>query len=156
VSKAIETTTRQWGPGMRAIGRIGSAIHRALYRASGGKRGGKVNGVPVALLTTRGRRTGRHHTWPIGYLVVGEDILLTGSAGGAPHHPGWYYNVRANPHVTITIGRQSREMIAEIQTGLDREQGWERIVREYPIFTRYQDKVARQLPVVRLRPAPTA
>jgi deazaflavin-dependent oxidoreductase (nitroreductase family) len=156
MSKAIETTTRQWGPGMRAIGRIGSAIHRVLYRASGRKVGGKVNGVPVALLTTRGRRTGRQYTWPIGYLVVGEDILLTGSAGGAPHHPGWYYNVQAHPRVTIEVDGVAREMIAEIQTGMDREQGWERIVREYPIFTRYQRKVARQIPVVRLRPAPAA
>jgi deazaflavin-dependent oxidoreductase (nitroreductase family) len=156
MSKTVETTTREWGSGMRAVGRIGSAIHRGLYRVSGGKLGGTVNGVPVALLTTRGRRSGRQYAWPVGYLAVGEELLLTGSAGGSPRHPGWYYNVQADPHVIIQIGSRTRAMIADVLAGPAREQGWERVVREYPIFLRYQRKVARQIPVVRLRPVPGA
>jgi deazaflavin-dependent oxidoreductase (nitroreductase family) len=154
MSNTMESATRRWGPGMRAVGRLGCALHRGLYRASGGRLGGMVNGVPVALLTTRGRRTGRWYTWPVGYLAVGEEILLAGSAGGSPHQPGWYHNVRADPRVALQIGDRTREMIAEIQAGPDRERAWEAVVRAYPVFAAYQRKVARQIPVVLLRPAP--
>jgi deazaflavin-dependent oxidoreductase (nitroreductase family) len=110
--------------------------------------------VPLALLTTRGRKSGREHTRPVGYVRDGDTLLLVASVGGMPWNPGWYYNLRADPHVTITIGRQSRAMIAEPQVGPDRERAWERVVRDYPVFWRYQRKVTRRIPVVRLRPAP--
>jgi deazaflavin-dependent oxidoreductase (nitroreductase family) len=154
MSKAMTTTARQGGAGIRTAFRIAAFVHCALYRASGGRLGGSANGVPLALLTTRGRQSGRALTRPVGYVADGDTLLLVASVGGMPWNPGWYYNLRAEPRVTITIGRQSRAMIAEPLVGPDRERGWERVVRDYPIFTRYQEKVARQIPVVRLRPAP--
>jgi deazaflavin-dependent oxidoreductase (nitroreductase family) len=90
----------------------------------------------------------------VGYVTDGDTLLLVASVGGMPWNPGWYYNLRADSRVTITIGRHARAMTAEPQVGPDRERAWERAVREYPIFTRYQVKVARQIPVVLLRPAP--
>jgi deazaflavin-dependent oxidoreductase (nitroreductase family) len=154
MSKTMETTTRQGGLGMRTAMRIAASFHCAIYRASGGKLGGTANGAPLALLTTRGRKSGRALTRPVAYVTDGDTLLLVASVGGMPWNPGWYYNLRADPRVTITIGRQSRAMIAEPLAGQHRERGWEHVVREYPIFTRYQQKVARQIPVVRLRPAP--
>jgi F420H(2)-dependent quinone reductase len=154
MSKAMETNARQGGPWIRTAFRIASFLHCAMYRASGGKLGGTANGAPLALLTTRGRKSGRALTRPVAYVTDGDTLLLVASVGGMPWNPGWYYNLRADPRVTITIGRHSRAMIAEPQVGPDRERGWERAVREYPLFTRYQQKVSRQIPVVRLRPAP--
>ena len=153
MSGTVGATARQGGPGIRTAFRIGAFLHCALYRASGGRLGGSANGVPLALLTTRGRKSGRMHTRPVGYVADGDTLLLVASVGGMPWNPGWYYNLRADPHVTITIGRHSRAMIAEPQVGPDRERAWERVVRDYPVFWRYQRKVARQIPVVRLRPA---
>lgn len=160
MSKTVNTTThttaRRGRPGIRAAFRIGASLHCTVYRASGGKLGGRANGVPLALLTTRGRKSGRTHTRAVGYVTDGDTLLLVASFGGMPWNPDWYYNLRANPHVTIQIGRQSRSMIAEPQLGPDRERAWERVVHDYPIFWRYQRKVTRQIPVVRLRPAPPA
>ncbi len=153
MTTTMDTTTRQWGRGMRMVGRLGAALHRGLYRASGGKVGGSVQGVPVALLTTRGRRSGREYTWPICYLQEGEGVLLVGSAGGNPRNPAWYHNLRADPNITIQIGNQIRAMVAEPQTGAERARHWERIVREHPLFEGYQRKVTREIPVVLLRPA---
>lgn len=154
MSKTMETTARQGGPGIRTAFRLAALVHCALYRASGGRLGGSANGVPLALLTTRGRKSGRLHTRPVGYVTEGDTLLLVASVGGMPWNPGWYYNLRADPHVTITIGRRSRAMFAETQEGPDRERSWERVVRDYPVFERYQRKVARQIPIIRLRPAP--
>lgn len=154
MSTAMETTTRQGGLGMRVAFRIAAYLHCAMYRASGGKLGGTAKGAPLALLTTRGRKSGRALTRPVAYVTDGDTLLLIASVGGMPWNPGWYYNLRADPRVTITIGRHSRAMIADPLAGPNRERGWERAVREYPAFTGYQQKVARQIPVVRLRPAP--
>ncbi len=153
MAETMDTTTRQWGRGMRMVGRIGGALHRGLYRASGGRVGGSVRGVPVALLTTRGRRSGREYTWPVCYLPEGEGFLLVASAGGNPRNPGWYHNLRADPNVTIQIGKRTRDMVAEPQTGAERARHWERVVREHPLFEGYQQKVTRKIPVVLLRPA---
>lgn len=154
MSGTMATTTRRWGPGLRAAFRIAGFLHCGLYRASGGRLGGAANGVPLALLTTRGRKSGRVHTRPVGYVVDGDTLLLVASCGGMPWNPAWYYNLKADPHVTIQIGWQSRAMIAEPQLGPGRERAWERVVRDYPVFWRYQRKVARRIPVVLLRPAP--
>ncbi len=137
---------------IRAFARGAAGVHRGLYRATGGKVGGSVRGVPIGLLTTRGRKSGRLYTWPVCCLPEGDGLLLVGSAGGAPRNPGWYYNVRANPEVTVEVGRETRMMIAEPQAGAARQAYWDRIVQEHPLFEGYQRKVTREIPVVYLRP----
>ncbi len=156
MSGTMDTTTRRWGRGLRTVGRLGAALHRGLYRTSGGKVGGVVRGVPVALLTTRGRKSGRVYTWPVCYLAEGDNLLLIASAGGSPQHPAWYHNLRADPNVTIQVAGRSRAMVAEPQSGAERTRYWARIVREHPLFADYQRKVTREIPVVLLRPAPAA
>ncbi len=150
-SASTTTSWYDWGP-VRSLLRAAGALHRGLYRLSGGKLGGSIRGVPLLLLTTRGRKSGRMHTWPVCYVVEGENLLLVASAGGMPRNPAWYHNLRANPHVTIEIGRQSRAMVAEPQEGSARDAYWARIVGEHPLFEGYQRKVTRQIPVVLLRP----
>ena len=149
----VATTSWMTNDFVRAFGRGAARLHRGLYRLSGGKIGGSVKGVPLLLLTTRGRKSGRAYTWPVGYVVDGEDLLLIASAGGGPRNPGWYYNLCTNPNVTIEIGRKSRAMVAEPQTGTERAKCWARTVAEHPLFDDYQRKVTREIPVVLLRPA---
>ncbi len=117
-----------------------------------GKIGGAVQGVPVALLTTRGRKSGKLYTWPVGYVAEGDGLLLAGTAGASPRNPGWYYNLCANREVTIQIGKQTRTMIAAPQTGAARDECWARILKQYPVFANYERKVTRRIPVVLLRP----
>lgn len=152
MSGTTATTARRGGTAIRAAMRLAAFFHCALYRASGGRLGGAAKVAPLGLLTTRGRKSGRLLTRPVAYVAEGDTLLLVASVGGMPWNPGWYYNLRADPHVTITIGRHSRAMIAEPQLGPDRERAWEHVVREYPAFELYQSKVARRIPVVRLRP----
>ena len=137
----------------RALFRGAGAIHRGLYKKSSGKIGGSMQGIPVALLTTRGRKSGRLYTWPVCYITDGDDLLLVGSAGASPRNPDWYYNLRANADVTLQIGKQRHSMVAEPQDGPARDTYWTRILEQYPAFAKYQRQVTRQIPVVLLRPA---
>jgi deazaflavin-dependent oxidoreductase (nitroreductase family) len=151
-STATTATWWNWGI-VRALGRVAASLHTRLYRASDGRLGGTAKGVPLALLTTRGRKSGRPYTWPVGYVVDGDNLLLVASAGGAPRNPGWYYNLRANPDVSIQIGQRTRRMIAEPLSGAARATYWEGVLQQHPVFAGYQRKVRREIPVVLLRPA---
>lgn len=70
-----------------------SALHRAVYRASGGRVGGRIAGMPVLLLTTVGRRTGRSRTVPLTYFEEDGAIVLVASYGGRPRNPAWFDNL---------------------------------------------------------------
>jgi len=89
-------------------------VHVALYRASGGRLGGRLRkGAPVLLLTTTGRKTARRRTTPLLYVEEGDRHVVIASAGGAPSHPAWYLNLRSNPAATIQVGGRKLAVTAE-------------------------------------------
>jgi deazaflavin-dependent oxidoreductase (nitroreductase family) len=129
-------------------------LHRLLYQCTGGRIGGTLRGGPVLLLTTTGRKTGQQRTWPLCYLPAPDDeLVLVAAAGGAPRHPAWYSNLRADPRVSIRSGEGSRTMVARIAEERERARLWEIIVRRYPVVANYQRKSGREIPVVILRAA---
>ncbi len=138
--------------GARIVMKAAGRAHRLLYRISGGRIGGTLQRVPVLLLTTTGRKSGKQRTWPLGYLEDGEDLIVIASAGGVANHPAWYLNLRAHPEVTVQVGNRERRMLADIAGPAERARWWERIVARYPFFADYQTRTEREIPVVRLSP----
>jgi deazaflavin-dependent oxidoreductase (nitroreductase family) len=133
---------------VRLMMRVGGTLHRCLYRLSGGRLGGALGPMPVLLLTTTGRKSGQPRTWPVGYFRDGARLIITASAGGEPTHPAWYRNLRANPRVTVQLGRATRPMLARPATGAERARLWAHLVGEYPNFAAYQQQTTREIPVV--------
>ncbi len=133
--------------------KLAGTLHRLLYRWSGGRLGGTFRGGPVLLLTTTGRRTGQARTWPLSYVVDGDDLVLVASAAGEARHPAWYLNLLTNPRVSIQVGETSRPMVAQSVAGSERARLWESFVGRYPVGAWYQRKSGREIPVVILRPA---
>lgn len=130
-------------------------LHAALYRASGGRLGGRVRqGAPVLLLLTTGRKTGKQRTTPLLYVEDGDRYVVVASFGGAAAHPAWYLNLRSNPSVTIRVG--GRELAARAETAGEEERArlWPRLEQMWPSYDAYQAKTSREIPVVIL--APTA
>jgi deazaflavin-dependent oxidoreductase (nitroreductase family) len=152
MSEARQETRHQGSIGFRITIKIIGAIHRWLYRGSGGKWGQTFFGSPILLLTTTGRRTGQPRTWPLTYLPEGERLIVIASNGGQPNHPAWYLNLRANPQVSAQLRDQTHTMIAKTAEGAERARLWSRVVEEYPAYAGYQRKTDRQIPVVVLRP----
>lgn len=123
------------------------------FRANRGRVGGMFEGTRLVLLTTKGARSGRPHTVPLGYLPDdGGRMLVIGSAAGAPTHPAWYHNVLANPRVTVETGVFTIEADAEVLKGEERDRVFARAVEADPGWSEYQAKTDRVLPVVALRP----
>ena len=130
-----------------------AAVHRTVYRWSGGRVGGRIRGRPVLLLTTRGRRSGKERTSPVCFLVAGDRLVLAAAAGGRFRHPAWYLNLCDDPHVAVRLGALRGPMIASVAQGPERARLWERLCREYPICAGYERRSGREIPVVVLRPA---
>ena len=120
-----------------------------LYESSGGTQGTTLRdtGLPVVIISNRGVRTGKLRKTPVMRVEHGGRYAAVASQGGAPVHPRWYYNLRANPRVQVQDGTHKWDMIAREATGAERAEWWERAVAAYPPYADYQEKTTRQIPV---------
>jgi deazaflavin-dependent oxidoreductase (nitroreductase family) len=123
-----------------------------LYRLTNGKAGGRVQGLPVLLLTTTGRKTGAQRDNLLGYFEQDGAYVVTATNAGMDTHPAWYHNLRANPQVTVRIKERSFEATAEAAQGEQRQRLWERFVQLSPGYAYYEKRTKRTIPVVLLRP----
>ena len=128
--------------------RILGGMHRRVYRLTGGKIGGRIGKLPVLLLTTSGRKSGKPRTQPLAYTRVGDGYAVIASKGGAAQHPLWYLNLRANRLAEVTVGRDTHEVRARDAEGEERERLWRALADLYPGYDRYAQKTSRRIPVV--------
>jgi deazaflavin-dependent oxidoreductase (nitroreductase family) len=131
--------------------KVMGGIHSALYRATGGKAGGTMLKVPILLLTTRGRKSGKERTTPLMFTRDGDNLVLIASVGGAPKNPAWYWNLQGQD-ADVQIGSEHRRVHARDAVGEERERLWAEMVSLYPGYAEYQKKTTRQIPVVVLEP----
>ena len=121
-----------------------------LYESSGGERGNTLRdtGLPIIVVTTRGNKSGTIRKVPLMRVEHGGEYALVASKGGAPKHPVWYYNLKADPEtVLIQDGPAPFEARVRELSGDERAAWWERCVAAYPPYAEYQDKTDRQIPV---------
>ena len=128
--------------------RMLGGIHRRVYLMSGGKLGGRIGKLPVLLLTSTGRKSGRLRTQPLTYTNAGDGYAVIASKGGAAQHPLWYLNLRAHPLAQVTIGRDTRQVRARDAEGQESEQLWRALTDLYPGYDRYAARTGRRIPVV--------
>lgn len=125
-----------------------------VYRKTDGRLGGTfLQGAPVALLTTTGRKTGEPRVSPLLYLRDGNRIVLVASKGGAATNPMWYLNLKANPKVSVQIKDEVLRLTARDATEAERAQYWPRLTAMYTSFDDYQSWTDRVIPVVICDPA---
>jgi F420H(2)-dependent quinone reductase len=122
----------------------------ALYESSDGERGNTLRdtGLPVVIVTTIGNKSGKIRKTPLMRVEHDGQYLLVASKGGAPSHPVWYYNLKANPDsVMVQDGPAPFAVSVRELDGHEREQWWERAVAAYPPYAEYQTKTRRTIPV---------
>ncbi|MEZ3178018.1 nitroreductase family deazaflavin-dependent oxidoreductase [Streptomyces pimonensis] len=118
-----------------------------LYESSGGTEGTTLQGRPVIVLTSRGARSGKLRKTPLMRVEHEGRYAAVASLGGAPRHPVWYHNVKADPHVELQDGPAKFDMTAREVTGEEKAEWWKRAVAAYPPYADYQEKTDREIPV---------
>ena len=133
---------------LRALG----AAHRVLYRASGGRAGGRVWNLSILLLTTTGRRSGKARTTPLCFHRDGETLVVVASNGGMDRFPNWWLNLVAEPRAEVLVGRESRAVVARRATPEEHARLWAAITAIAPGYLRYRARTEREIPLVLLEP----
>ena len=126
------------------------ADHVERYEGSGGKEGTTLRdtGLPVIIVTNRGHKTGAIRKTPLMRVVDGENYILIASQGGAPQHPMWYHNLKADPNVEIRDETEVYAMrVREVDDAAERQRLWAIAVKAFPPYQEYQDKTERVIPI---------
>lgn len=121
------------------------------FRANGGKVGGRFEGAPMLLLTTKGAKSGETHVNPLVYLEDAGRCVIIASYAGGPSNPPWYHNLMAHPNVTIEVGPQTLNVRAEVVPEPERTRLYKKMESMMPAFTQYRQKTTRTIPVIALR-----
>jgi deazaflavin-dependent oxidoreductase (nitroreductase family) len=128
-------------------------IHVFAYRMSGGKLGRNYRALPVLLLTTKGRKSGKERTWPVAHIMDAGNYIVTGSNAGKAKHPSWYLNLKSNPQAKIQVGPRVMQVRAEQANPEEKKRLWQILVTKEPHYGEYQEDLDRQIPMMILRPA---
>jgi deazaflavin-dependent oxidoreductase (nitroreductase family) len=121
-----------------------------LYESSGGTEGTTLRdtGLPVIIVTHTGNKTGAIRKTPLMRVRDAANYVLVGSVGGAPTHPVWVYNLRANPVVEIRDHAAVQTMrVREVDDEPERSRLWKLAVAAYPPYQDYQARTARRIPL---------
>jgi len=144
-SAAIAATRKDW-----------KTEHMELYIGSGGAQGHIMDITPVGgpvlgthcMIRFKGRKSGKTLITPLCYTMVGGEVTICASKGGADHHPNWYLNLIANPEVDFQIGAQAWRGKWREPEGAEREKAWAMLVDNFGFYADYQAATDRVLPLV--------
>ena len=146
-------------PNIRWLLAVITAIHRFVYRVSGGRLGNSLGGMPMLLLTNVGRKTGKQRVTPLLYVEDrnGADDgsarwVVVASNAGDDRDPAWWLNVQSRPDTTIQVGAAHHDVRARRASPDEVEQIWPKLVAAYRPYDDYRDRTTRDIPVVFLEP----
>jgi deazaflavin-dependent oxidoreductase (nitroreductase family) len=136
--------------------RLVNLIPRAnvlVYRWSDGRIGGRIEELPVLILHTVGRKSGRARQSPLLHLRDGDDYVVVGSRGGSDAPPAWWLNLQATPAATVEIEGVRQPVSARRATAEEKAGLWPRLAAGYPFYDDYQARTTREIPVIVLSPS---
>lgn len=123
-----------------------------VYRLSNGRFGGKMQDLPVLILHTVGRKSGKARRSPLLYIQDGDDYAIVASRGGSDAPPAWWLNLQAMPKATIEIKGSKRQVTARQATAEEKAAYWPRLISGYSFYDDYQARTTRDIPVIVLSP----
>ncbi|RHW23749.1 nitroreductase family deazaflavin-dependent oxidoreductase [Nocardioides immobilis] len=123
-----------------------------LFEKTQGAEGNTLLGLPVVIITTSGKRSGKLRKTPLMRVEHEGRYAAVASVGGAPTHPGWYHNMLASPLVELQDGAVRQDYTARELDGAERETWWARAVDAFPDYAEYAAATTRKIPVMLLEP----
>ena len=135
------------------IAKVVNTLHRSLFKATSGRIGGRIMGMPALILHTTGRKSGQPRTTMLTAPIVEDGrVVLVASYGGDDREPTWALNLRANPEVEVTMDGATKPMTAHVASAEEKAELWPRVTAAYKGYAGYQTKTERDIPLVILEP----
>ncbi|MFO0689629.1 MAG: nitroreductase family deazaflavin-dependent oxidoreductase [Myxococcota bacterium] len=125
--------------------------HCAIYRGTRGLIGGRLLGIQMLLLTTKGRKTGRARTLPLAYVEYRGDLVIVASNGGSPKPPAWWLNIQDAKTVRVQVGGERFEATWRTAPPQERMEYWRKLQAAIPAYRIYRVRTDREIPIVLLR-----
>ena len=139
------------------IRHVASQLDPWLFHASNGRFTSMgVPSMPMLTLTATGRRSGRPRSVHLACLEDEGSYLVVASAMGQQRHPGWRYNLDANPEVEVQVRGRRFVARAGVLSDEDKERVWPRVYAAIPQMKVYENRTTRNIRVYRLTPGPPA
>ena len=124
----------------------------AQYESTGGVEGGEFMGGPCIILTSKGATSGKLRKTPLIRVSDDTSYAVVGSMGGAPDHPQWVHNLRANPLAELQDGAERRDYAVREVDGEEKATWWSRATSVWPDYDTYQSATERVIPLFVLDP----
>lgn len=131
--------------------RVLTQLHARVMKATGGMGAGTEDGS-LLVLEHVGAKTAKLRETPLAFYTHNDGYVVCASVAGADHHPGWYFNLHANPETTVAVAKQSIAVRARELTGNERDEVWARFKANDDRWQRYEQKTDRTLPLMLLEP----
>lgn len=136
------------------MARVGNVLHRTIVKGSNGRIGGTGFGMPVVILTTTGRKSGKKRSTMLTTPIHDDErVVLVASYGGDDRHPAWFLNLRDNPDVELEMKGVKRAMHARVASADEKAALWPDVVKSHKGYGEYQTKTEREIPLVILEQA---
>ena len=133
------------------IKHVASPLDPLIFRATGGRWTSMgPPSMPMLTLTMTGRRSGRPRSVQLACIVYRKQYLVVASAMGQEKHPGWRYNLEANPEVEVQMTGERFQARAEVLTDAEKAEAWPEIQRVLPQMVVYENRTSRNIRVFRL------
>jgi len=123
-----------------------------ILKLSRGRFFANLRGMPILLLNTTGRLTGKKRVAPVMYIRDGENYVVTASNNGFDDPPNWFLNMQADPQITIEVGGRTVEVTAKVADPQKKAILWPQLVEKAPFFDDYRKNTSREIPMVILQP----
>jgi deazaflavin-dependent oxidoreductase (nitroreductase family) len=138
---------------MKFLIKLFIGLHVFIYRLTSGKFGSEMRGFKILILTTKGRKSGKVLSVPLGYFERDNGYFIVASNNGQPTHPSWYYNIKGNPDdVMIQVKDKKMKVNPEIILGEPRRPLYDWITSLAPNYGVYEKQTTREIPLVFLKP----
>ncbi len=124
-----------------------SRFNSFIYRLTGGRVMGRLQGRPVMLVTMTGAKTRKPRTIPLMYVPHKDGVIVVASQGGSPRSPVWYNNLVAHPDIVVQVRSQKLNLRAREVFDAERAAVWPICVEHYHEYDDYQKRTDRKIPV---------
>jgi len=127
-------------------------LHVIIYSWSGGRWGTQLLAMPILILKSIGRKSGKKRSRALTFATKKNDYFVVASNGGSDYHPNWWLNLKSNPNATINVFGDEINVIAEELMGPQRLEIWKLFVAMEDRYLNYKEISQRKIPVIRLAP----